>query len=569
MTDAVIAPGTAAPFDGPGPVSVRPDHQFPGLLRSHRERAGLTQRALADLSTISTRAIRDLEAGRANARTQTIRLLADGLRLSGLARELFIHSGLSSRPGTPVDVDPAPAVPEPVNALLGRDVEVRAMAESLESGRRRVVSICGLPGVGKTRVAAEVATRLSARRGWPVLWLGKDPSAGQGSAFGPLMRAVRSVIESDSQDVSRVWQVVGRHDALLVLDGFADQRTPVGVEELLAYCPGVRVISTSRMPWQLTGVQATVIAPLATPGPEWDARRSLDSLAGVPSVRLLVDRLADVRPGFMLSPTNAGPAVEICRRLDGLPLALEAVASRFRVLSLHQLTEVPAAQLLDLAVPGRQHGPAETIGDLLGSSVQRLVGPQRGILMELARNDRPRPLSDLARDVHRSLDEVVDDLSVLIGFGMVQATHDETTTTLSVLNLLRAYLLRDEAPPDRTERIVVAVGTDTTPKQAAAPAAEVPPPSTDDTAPYNPADALRDAGILGGQMSPELEDFYANLTREETETLISVRNRLVELLPDVVAHEGWSTPEATSEQIDAAMLCACGAWSGSGSGKSP
>ena len=81
---------------------------------------------------------------------------------------------------------------------------------------------------------------------------------------------------------------------------------------------------------------------------------------------------------------------------------------------------------------------------------------------------------------------------------------------------------------------------------------------------YNSADALREAGILGGQMSPELEEFYASLTQEETETLISVRNRLVERLPDVVAHEGWSTPESSSEEIDAAMLCACGAWSGSG-----
>jgi hypothetical protein len=84
---------------------------------------------------------------------------------------------------------------------------------------------------------------------------------------------------------------------------------------------------------------------------------------------------------------------------------------------------------------------------------------------------------------------------------------------------------------------------------------------------YNSADALREAGILGGQMSPELEEFYASLTQEEVETLIAVRQRLVECLPDVVVHEGWRRPDSTSEQIDATMLCACAIWSGSGSAR--
>jgi len=85
---------------------------------------------------------------------------------------------------------------------------------------------------------------------------------------------------------------------------------------------------------------------------------------------------------------------------------------------------------------------------------------------------------------------------------------------------------------------------------------------------YNPTEALREAGILGGTMSAELEEFYASLTQQETETLISVKNRLSAILPDVVAHsQEWSSPEATQEGFDAAMLCACGAWSGSGSQK--
>lgn len=83
---------------------------------------------------------------------------------------------------------------------------------------------------------------------------------------------------------------------------------------------------------------------------------------------------------------------------------------------------------------------------------------------------------------------------------------------------------------------------------------------------FNSADALREAGILGGTMSPELEAFYSSLTQEETSVLISTRNRLAAILPDVEAHsQDWTKPEATQQGFDAAMLCACGAWSGSGS----
>jgi hypothetical protein len=82
---------------------------------------------------------------------------------------------------------------------------------------------------------------------------------------------------------------------------------------------------------------------------------------------------------------------------------------------------------------------------------------------------------------------------------------------------------------------------------------------------YNSAEALREAGILGGPMRPELEEFYGSLTKQEVDVLISTKTRLDAILPDVVAHsQPWTSPEATQEGFDAAMLCACGAWSGSG-----
>ena len=157
----------------PGPAAIRPldivpiaretgDRPFPQLLRSRRVLAGLTQQALADLSTISPRTIRDLEAGRANARAQTLQLLADALQLTGLVREIFVQAGRGGRSADPFGAGIVPAAPRPVSALLGREQEVRALASVLESGRSRMLSISGFP-VWARRGSPPRSPRSSAR----------------------------------------------------------------------------------------------------------------------------------------------------------------------------------------------------------------------------------------------------------------------------------------------------------------------------------------------------------------------------------------------------------------------
>ncbi|MFJ7269904.1 helix-turn-helix domain-containing protein [Streptomyces sp. NPDC099050] len=419
---------------------------FPELLRFKRVQAGLTQRTLADLSTISPRTIRALESGRVNARMQTVRLLADALGLEGLARELFVTAGLGGGGPAPVGAEPCPAVPRSVNALLGRDVEVRAMVGALESDHRRMISISGLAGVGKSRVAAETAARLSSRRGWPVLWIGSGTvaPAGPGTAFGPLLRSLRLLVESGAQDVSAVCRLIGRHELLLVLDGVADARDPVGVEELLAYCPGIRVVSTSRAPWNVAGVQGTVLAPLAVPGPDGEGAGvgpgCLDVLTAVPSVRLLVDRLSEVRPGFVLDLADAMAAVRLCRTLDGLPAALEAAAAGCGVLSLRRLADMPAAELLELPSAARPVGAPGTIGCPIRSGVERLDPGPRKLLGELAEFDTALTVCEAAEALRRPMNQVVDGLGTLTGGGFVRAAHGEAETRLHLPNLVRAAL---------------------------------------------------------------------------------------------------------------------------------
>lgn len=438
MTDVAVPPsplesGTAA------------DRPFPELLRRHRIRAGLTQRALADLSTVSARALRDLEAGRANARTQTIHLLADGLRLQGAAREEFVRASLRRRRTGPFDLDGAAAAPDAVDALHGRDAEVDSLARMLSSGSRRMVSLSGLPGVGKSRMAAEIAARVGCGHDWPVLWLGAE-LPGAGPAVEPAPRSLRALLDGPAQDtIEHLRRLVGRHRAVVVLDGVPAATLAAGAEDLLSHCPGLRLISTSRAPWHVPGVQATVVSPLSTPELHGPVGYRPDALAGVPSVRLFLDRLGEVRPGFALDPANAGAVAALCRRLDGLPLALEVAAGRGRVLSVHQLADLPVPELLDLSVPARGDEPPRTLGGLLGATVARLRDGQRTLLRELVRRDRAWTVPEAAAVARRPLAEVIGALDVLIGRGLVRASHGEPANGLRVPNLLRAHLRRELA----------------------------------------------------------------------------------------------------------------------------
>lgn len=451
VPESALVPGSDAASRTLSPAATRPPAEeesgFAALLRSTRVRAGLTQKALADLSTISPRAIRDLESGRANARVQTVLLLADGLRLKGLVRELFIQAGLSGRRTEPGEAELGLRVPRPVNAILGRDTEIRVMIDVLESGRRRMVSLSGLPGVGKTRVAGEIAARLAAKRGWPVLWVGPSARSPEAGGASPLLRSLRRLLTAGAEDAARVVRLIGRHEALIVFDGAAAERVPAGVEDLLAYCPNVRVISTSRAPWQLTGVQSAVIAPLPVPAAEYCRAPAAELCTGLASVRLLVERLSEVKPGYALGSEDAAAAASLCRRLDGLPAALEAVAGFFRVLPLRRIARASAADLLGLAVPGRDPAGATTLGALLSSSIDTLGERRRAVLRELVRPRGAGSVGDLALALERPQHEIVDDLSVLIGRGLVHAPTGEATAELRVPNLLRALLGRTPEPP--------------------------------------------------------------------------------------------------------------------------
>ncbi|MFJ5926688.1 ATP-binding protein [Kitasatospora sp. NPDC092948] len=213
-------------------------------------------------------------------------------------------------------------LPAEVTRFVGRAAELDALAGLL--GRSRLVTVTGPGGVGKSRLALRAAARLAA--GFP----DGVRLAELGPVRDPLLlgRTVRAALAQAGPGA----RPLADRRLLLVLDGcehLVDACAGL-VDELLRAAPGLRVLATSRQSLRAAGERLLPLAPL----PVEPARGRADSEA----MLLFADRAAAVRPGFRLDGANRAEVALLCRRLDGLPLALELAAGRLRALSVEQLT---------------------------------------------------------------------------------------------------------------------------------------------------------------------------------------------------------------------------------------
>ncbi len=383
--------------------------QFGPLLRRHRTDTGLTQRMLADLSTVSVRAIRDLEQGRARPREDTVRLITDALRLSRRARaDLEQAADLTGRRTPRPWLDPELAAPPTVlDTLVGRDAEVATMVAELTGGSCRLVTVTGLPGAGKTRVAVEVAATLHAG-GTPVLWLTAPGAAGtppRDDRLAGVLTNASAVLFGRGGDLGALAELVADRDALLVLDGGRPRREPL--LSLLGDCPRLRVLITADEPGELPGERPFLLAPLSGPA----------------ATQLF---LRHARPGYH---PDAALLQEVCALVDGLPSALAAAASWLDVYGLAELRDVLRAD------------PAALLGRPLTSRllarVESLPPAERAALTELAALGECA-LDEVADATGRPASEAGLLLRALLLHGFVRSNHTGGHARFSVLSLVRA-----------------------------------------------------------------------------------------------------------------------------------
>jgi predicted ATPase/DNA-binding SARP family transcriptional activator len=234
-----------------------------------------------------------------------------------------------------------------LTSFVGRELELLQLAAAIK--RSRLVTLVGTGGAGKTRLASEAAGRLS-DQGTDGVWMIQlapvtDPDDVASTALGSIGTLDRAMLElsppshRDRDALSRLVESLGGHDVVLILDNcehLIDAAAKLA-EHLLGLCPKLTVIATSREPLGIVGESLWPVLPLATPKLDDTQPTALET----PAVRLFVDRVALVRSGFAVTPSNADAVAEICRRLDGLPLAIELAAARLRTLSV----EAVAARL--------------------------------------------------------------------------------------------------------------------------------------------------------------------------------------------------------------------------------
>jgi predicted ATPase/DNA-binding CsgD family transcriptional regulator len=269
--------------------------------------------------------------------------------------------------------------PLPPSSFVGKQADLDELGELL--GRTRLITLTGPPGVGKTRLAHELADRYRHGAVFVNLAPVEDPAL-----VDRTLSVALAVAEAPGQSlIETVTASLRKRASLLVLDNCEHLLNACRelVARLLEGCPELTVLATSREPLTVDSEQAWPVAPLAVPARSESTVP--EALMQCPSVRLFVERAGAAQPGFALNSYVAPAVAEICRRLDGIPLALELAAARVDMLTPGQL----AARLddrFDLTSGGRAGaaGRHETLAAALDWSYELLSSPERALLRRLS-----------------------------------------------------------------------------------------------------------------------------------------------------------------------------------------
>jgi predicted ATPase/transcriptional regulator with XRE-family HTH domain len=378
-------------------MSTREPTPFATLLLRLRAAAHLTQEQLAARAGLSPDTIAALERGkRRTPRSATVELLAQALELEAQERAHFAAAAQASEVAPRVrsasaraEVDSGRDVhrhtlwlamePTP---LVGRALELDTIVRTLVAEGTRLLTLTGPAGVGKTRLALAAASQLDKdSEHFPdgVALVDLTPVRDPDLVLGAIARALGQLDVGSRTALERLVEALAQRQQLVVLDNF-EQVLPAAVPlaQLLATCPGLTLLVTSRVPLRLRWERTLRIAPLPVP----DLSLALPppaTLLAVPSVELFMERAWARQADLPFDEQQAQLVAQLVTQLDGLPLALELAAARLDVLPLPTLTRGLGDHLLRMLASGAPDAPERqrSLEAAVGWSYDLLSEPER------------------------------------------------------------------------------------------------------------------------------------------------------------------------------------------------
>jgi predicted ATPase len=257
------------------------------------------------------------------------RLVRDDLAM--LLSERFAAARPPSTAAAPAGRRGPRPLPVDATSLVGREEAIEEVAGLAGGPDARLVTLTGLGGIGKTRLAVAAGERLVDRFGARTAFVPLAAVTDPGLVLAGVARAVGAELAGADSPLEALVEYFGDDRWLLILDNFEQVVAAArDIDALLARCAGVVILATSRTVLGLRAEREYPVPPLPLPADQADV--PVSELAASPAVALFVDRARAVRPGFALTEGNAAAVAEICRRLEGLPLAIELAAARTRLL---------------------------------------------------------------------------------------------------------------------------------------------------------------------------------------------------------------------------------------------
>src|SRR4029453_5247322 len=352
---------------------------FGAYLKMLRVTAGFTQEELATNAGLSVHAVSALERGeRRRPHMETVRALAGALGLKEAARDALVKAARAQTDESAVDELSGVPLPVPLTALVGRHADVQTLHQWLGDPFGRLITLVGPGGVGKTRLALEIAHAVEQARTTRVGFVQLATIRDAASVASAIAESL-GLSDATAADLPRrVDAAFGdRYPVLLVLDNCEHILDAVPlVVDLLTLVPSLRLLATSRAPLRVRGERLYAVGPLDL-HPNAETLSPAD-LTQIPAGNLFIDRVRGVRPDFRLTSMNAPSVVAICRRLDALPLALELAAPWMKVLTADDLlTRLEQGGMLStpgpLDLPERQR----TMNATVAWSYQLLDGDEQ------------------------------------------------------------------------------------------------------------------------------------------------------------------------------------------------